>query len=265
MIDLAARVTAADRAFFAEHGWVVIRGVVTPARAAEIEAALDAAVPPAAYPRWGDRFVEVAGISHASPALTAAVHDPALAALAGALLDAERIQLLQDTALVKPAHGTATLAWHQDYSYLTYLDRPAVVTARLALTPCTEANGCLRVLDGSHRWGGLHGDDLAFRRTEVDDTLASLPPAHQAEAAAAERLIELAPGDVSLHSCLTFHGSRANPSDVTRKTLAIRFMDGACRLLPERLPAPELRAIFTSDDDGHLTGVWFPVLWRRDA
>lgn len=255
----------ADRAFFAEHGWVVVRGAVAPARIAELEAALDAAVPPTMYPHWGDRFVEIAGISWASPTLTAGVHDPALAALAGALLDAERIQLLQDTALIKPAHGTAALAWHQDFSYLTYLDRPAVVTARVALTRCTEANGCLRVLDGSHRWGGLHGDDLAFRRDAVDDTLGALPPELRARAADAERLVELAPGDVSLHSCLTFHGSHANPSDVTRKTLAIRFMDGACQLLPDRLPSPELHAIFKADDDGHLTGPWFPVLWRRDG
>jgi hypothetical protein len=68
---------------------------------------------------------------------------------------------------------------------------------------------------------------------------------------------------VSLHGCLTFHGSGVNGSDVTRKTLAIRYLDGACVLVPERLHRPELRAIFTTDEGGHLTGPLFPVLWTR--
>jgi ectoine hydroxylase-related dioxygenase (phytanoyl-CoA dioxygenase family) len=251
-----------DRRFFAEHGWLVVRGVVPVARLAEVEAALDAVIPATHYVAWGERMVEVAGISRAAAAIAALVRDPDLAALAGAVLGADRVQLLQDTALVKPVGNPAVLAWHQDYSYLTYLDRPAVVTARVALTPCTVASGCMRVLDGSHRWG-LHGDDLAFKRDEVADTLGALPAALRDRAGASERVLELAPGDVSLHGCLTFHGSQPNTSASARKTIAVRFMDGACKLLPDRLPSPELRAIFATDEDGHLTGEWFPELWRR--
>lgn len=253
--------TGAERAFFAEHGWVVLRGVITAARAAELEAALDAVLPEASYVAWGERIVEIAGVSHASPALAAQVHDPALAAIAGALLAADRVQLLQDTALIKPAAGQATLAWHQDFSYLGYLDRPGVVTARVALTPCTEESGCLRVIDGSHAWG-LHGDDLAFRLASVADTLDALPDELRARVHAAERTVELAPGDVSVHHCLTFHGSGRNRAAHTRKTLAIRFLDGAARLVPERIPE-HLRTIFTADGDGHLAGPMFPQLWAR--
>jgi ectoine hydroxylase-related dioxygenase (phytanoyl-CoA dioxygenase family) len=255
-------ITDEQRGFFAEHGWVIVRGVVSPERAAALEAALDQVVMPASYVAWGERIVEVAGISHASPELAAAIRDPAIAGIAGALLDAGRVQLLQDTALVKPARGDATLAWHQDFSYLTYLDRPGVVTARLALTPCTDDSGCLRVIDGSHRWGGLHGDDLAFRLDAVADTLDALPAELRARARDAERLVELEPGDVSVHHCLTFHGSGKNRGDRTRKTLAVRYLDGAARLVPERLPE-HLRTVFTADDDGHLTGPWFPQLWQR--
>ncbi|HVV88334.1 MAG TPA: phytanoyl-CoA dioxygenase family protein [Kofleriaceae bacterium] len=260
MDDASPRaLTDDDRAFFAEHGWLVVRGVVAADRVAALEAALDELIPAAAYPAWGDRIVEAAGVSAASAALAAQVRDPAIAGLAGALLGAARVQLLQDTVLIKPAASTAALAWHQDYSYLTYLDRPALATARLALTPCTEANGCLRVIDGSHTWG-LHGDDLAFRLASIADTLGD---DLRERARDAERTVELAPGDVSFHHCLTFHGSRENRSERARKTLALRLFDGACKLLVDRLPSPQLRAIFTADDDGHLTGPQFPVLWRR--
>jgi phytanoyl-CoA hydroxylase len=251
-----------EPSFFAAHGWAVARGVLAPEEIAALEAALDAVIPAASYPAWGDRVVEIAGISQASPVIAAATHDARIAARAGALLGAPRIQLLQDTALIKPAGSPASLEWHQDYSYLTYLDRPAVVTARIALTPCTDEHGCLRVLDGSHAWGGLHGDDLAFRRGAVDNTLDALPAALRDRAASSERLVELAPGDVSFHSCLTFHGSRANTGATARKTLVIRLMDAACRLLPERLPSPALRELFTADEHGHLVGPSFPTLWR---
>lgn len=253
-----------DRAHFAEHGWLVVRGAVPAARVAELERALDAVVPEAAYPAWAERVVEVAGISRASAALAAHAHTAAIAARAGEVLGATRVQLLQDTALVKPAAHPGAVAWHQDWSYLTYLDRPAVVTVRLALTPCTVASGCLRVLDGSHRWGH-HGDDLSFRRDRVEDTLDALPPALRAQAAAAERALELEPGDLSLHHCLTFHGSGPNHSPRPRKTLVVRLVDGACRLIPERLPAPELAAHFPTDDDGHLGPAAFPVLWDAGA
>jgi ectoine hydroxylase-related dioxygenase (phytanoyl-CoA dioxygenase family) len=243
---------AADLAFFANHGWLVLRKVVAPPILDELNAALDALVPPSSYAGgFEGRVVEIAGISRGSPAIGAAATDPRLGEAAAALLDARRAQLLQDTALVKPPAG-GPVAWHQDYSYLGYLDRPAVVTARLALTPCTAQNGCLRAIDGSHRWG-LQGGDLSFRRESVADTL----PAHLR---GAESTIELDAGDVSIHHCLTFHASDVNRSDRTRKTLAFRLMDGACRLVADRLPSPSLVPHFPVDAAGHLTGATFPVV-----
>jgi len=40
-------------------------------------------------------------------------------------------------------------------------------------------------------------------------------------------------------------------------------MDAECRLVPERLPSPELRAMFTTDDDGRLAGASFPLLFAE--
>lgn len=239
----------------------MLRGAVLPERVAELSAALDAVIPPASYPAWGARVVEVAGISRASPLLAALAHDGRIAEAAGRVLGARRVQLLQDTALIKPAGSPATVAWHQDYSYFTYLDRPAVVTARLALTRCSEASGCLRVIDGSHAWG-LSGGDLTFRRGSVEDTLQALSPERRDRVRTDERLVELEPGDVNLHGCLTFHRSLENRSEQARKTLVVRLMDADCRLLPERLPSPALASIFTASPEGHLVGPSFPVLWE---
>lgn len=249
-----------DSQFFQTHGWLIVRGVVPISEIAELEAAFDLAIPPLAYPAWGAQVIEAAGISNASEAIARHAHDPRVARVAAALLGATRVRLLQDTALIKPASNPATIEWHQDYSYLAYLDQPWVVTARLAITPCVVASGCMRVIDGSHLWG-LRGDDLTFQRTSVENTLDALSPELQARARSHERLIELAPGDVSFHSCLTFHRSLENTTSNARKTLVVRMMDADCRLVPARLPSPELRAIFTTDDEGRLTGETFPTLW----
>jgi phytanoyl-CoA hydroxylase len=252
----------ADRRFFEEHGWLIVRSAVAPARLAELEAALDALVPEASYAAWGGRVVEVAGISRGSPAIASAVHDPEIARLAAHALGARRVQLLQDTALVKPVAVPARVEWHQDYSYLAYLDRPSVVTARVALTRCSLESGCMRVLDASHTWG-LHGDNLAFRRDSVEDALGVLPPELRDRARSAEVPLELAPGDISFHHCLTFHGSEENRSARPRKTLAVRIMDAECRLVPSRLPSAEMAPYFPTDASGSLTGPAFPVLWSE--
>ena len=122
---------------------------------------------------------------------------------------------------------------------------------------------CLRVIDGSHRWG-LQRAALAFRHDSVEDALLALPPELQAEARDAEIEVQLQPGDVSLHHCLTFHSSGPNGSGWPRKTLVTRYFDGDCSLQPERLPSPEARAYFKTDERGRLCGPDFPLLYEEE-
>jgi ectoine hydroxylase-related dioxygenase (phytanoyl-CoA dioxygenase family) len=224
--------------------------------------ALDAIVPEASYLGGCSRHVvEIAGpLTQRHGMAEIARHSvlPAIGRLAARALDARRVQLLQDSVLIKPPGG-GPVEWHQDYSYLGYLDRPAVVTVRLSLTSCTIDSGCLRVIDGSHGWG-LSGADLSFRRSSIEDTLVMLPPERRASARDAEVALELGPGDVSLHHCLTFHGSAVNRSTWPRKTLVMRFMDAECRLVRERLPDAALASRFPIDDKGCLSTTAFPVV-----
>ncbi len=252
--------SAEQRAAFAENGWLVIRGAVEAARVAALEAALDAVVPETHYAHgYAGRVVEVASISRGSAALLEHAHDRRIAALAAAALDVPRVRYFQDTVFLKPAHGGGAVDWHQDYAYFTFVDRPAAVTVRLALTPCTRENGCLRVVSGSHRWG-LCGDGLTFVADRVVSALDALSPERQARVRDEHVALELEPGDLSLHHCLTFHGSHENPSARPRKTLAVRLVDGDARLVRERLPSPEMAAYFPTDADGRLADDAFPLL-----
>src|SRR5581483_11803473 len=183
------------RAFFREHGWLVVRGAVARARVEELERALDAVVPPSYYARGlGGRVLELPGISRGSAELAAHARDPHLARVAAEALGARRLRLLQDSALVKAPADPARVEWHQDFTYLGFLEPASIATARLALTPCTRESGCLRVLDGSHAWG-LVGEVRALKSAAVDDALALLPEELRRRAAGAEVVIELEPGD----------------------------------------------------------------------
>ena len=247
--------TQRRRAFEAQ-GWLVVRGVYSAARVAELIAALDAVVPEQAYAHgFAGQVVEVPSISLGSAVLREAALDRQLGALACELLGAARVRLLQDTAFIKPASVGGPVQWHQDLSYFSFLQRPAALTARVALTPCTAANGCLRVLSGSQAWGLQR--DYTFRATSVEDALGEVPAALRA--AASESLLELQPGDVSFHHCLTFHSSGPNPAGAPRKTLAMRLVDADVPAVLARLDTPEARVRVPCDAAGRLSDDVFPL------
>jgi len=244
--------SAAERAFFAEHGWLILRGVVPPERLPALEQAVDAlfaAWPPAS----ADQVWELPGASRISPPLAAHARDPAVAAGAAAALGCARVQLLQDTLLVK-SPGPACVAWHQDHTYTGYLRPSQLASARLALTPCTVESGCLEVIDRSHAWGPL-GDVRALTESRVDDVLGARAAASADQVVA----LELQPGDLSLHHCLTLHRSGPNRTAAARKTLITRLFDSACTLVRELLP-PGAEAHFPTAPDGRLSETAFPLL-----
>jgi ectoine hydroxylase-related dioxygenase (phytanoyl-CoA dioxygenase family) len=221
----------------------------------ELEAAVDeiyGARPPApAGQVW-----ELAGASQLSPAIAQHARDASIAQRAAEALGCARMKILQDTVLVKAASIGGPVAWHQDHTYTGYLDPPRVVSVRLALTDCNPGNGCLEVIDGSHAWG-LLGDVRALSESHVADALGPAA-AHWHDRVAA---IELTPGDISIHHCLTLHRSGENRSPRPRKTLITRLFDAGCRLVPEHLPAGAAQ-YFPVDDNGHLADPAFPVIYR---
>ena len=243
-----------------EHGWVVVRGVVPPDDLATFTTAFTTMIPDVPYPRGRDGGIvwEITGSSQHHDGVAAIARDPRFGALAARALGASRVQLLQDSMLYKPAHEGGSVEWHQDHTYVGYLTPPRVVSLRIALLPEDESNGCMRVVDGSHRWGPV-GDGRALIEQRVDSLLPSLTDA-QRDAVSHARSLALAAGDVSIHHCLTLHGSTPNTSARPRRTIILRMFDGACRLDRNALP-PNSDHHFPTDADGHLSPDRFPILF----
>ena len=119
---------------------------------------------------------------------------------------------------VKEARDPAFVSWHQDATYWG-LSAPDVVTAWVAFTDATVANGAMRMVPGSHGAQLVHHDTFAPHNllsrgqeiaVEVDETRAVD--------------VRLRAGEMSLHHVRMVHGSPANRSDDRRIGLAIRYI-----------------------------------------
>src|SRR5262245_35651535 len=113
--------SAEQKTFFEDHGWVVRHGAVSSDSLAAITDAFDRVTQQAATN--GRSIWQVPGVSGQRETLLAHIYR-GLGAFVADLLSARRIQLLQDTLIVKPANFGASIDLHQDYAYTGFLDPP---------------------------------------------------------------------------------------------------------------------------------------------
>lgn len=119
----------------------------------------------------------------------------------------------------KPARQGTWLPWHQDR--WRHLDRDPLLTLWTALDPATKANGCVQIIEGSHRYGLLNPEHSSgFVSEKQADELVKKNPVD---------FLELEPGEtVLLHNWL-LHASDVNNTDVSRRAFSVCYMDGATR------------------------------------
>lgn len=113
-----------------------------------------------------------------------------------------------------PRYSTAT-AWHKDLRYWSFAV-PRLVNAWLALGDETPANGCMRVLPGTHRmrFDASQMDADQFLREDRDDTAALIDTAV---------LAELAPGDVLFFDAGLLHAAGANTTDERKLSMVTTY------------------------------------------
>jgi hypothetical protein len=145
--------------------------------------------------------------------------------------DAELVELISDAiggdvilwgcqVFCKPGGDGLETPFHQDGHYWPI--RPlATCTAWIALDPSTRANGCLRVVPGSHR------DKKLFPHMREDREDLVLTNRIQAFDESTAVDIELEPGQMSLHDIYMIHGATVNHSPMRRAGVAIRYMPGS--------------------------------------
>jgi ectoine hydroxylase-related dioxygenase (phytanoyl-CoA dioxygenase family) len=141
----------------------------------------------------------------------------------------------------KPGGDGMEVPWHQDGHYWPI--RPlATCTVWVALDPSTVANGCLRVIPGSHLGKKLY-DHMREDRADIVLNQSVKPGEFDAKTALD---IELAPGEMSMHDVHLIHGSNPNRSPQRRAGVAIRYMP-ASSLFDRGLMATSAQSGYTVD------------------
>jgi len=124
------------------------------------------------------------------------------------------------TVFVKEPQTPSYVSWHQDLRYWGLNDDDGQVSAWIALSEVTQANGCMRFVPGSHR-----GEMVEHRDTFADDNFLTRGQEAAVEIDENDLVqVELKPGQASFHHGKLLHASGPNQSDERRIGLAINYV-----------------------------------------
>ncbi|MCY4605886.1 MAG: phytanoyl-CoA dioxygenase family protein, partial [Gemmatimonadetes bacterium] len=122
---------------------------------------------------------------------------------------------------------------HQDGSYWP-LEPMEVTTLWVAGTDSTVANGCMRVLPGTHTKRLLKRSEMVDLDRDKYVLGVGIHPDQIDDADAVD--LELEAGDISIHHPSIIHGSNANTSDQWRVGLTLRYIPTSTKVTVDRSP-----------------------------
>jgi ectoine hydroxylase-related dioxygenase (phytanoyl-CoA dioxygenase family) len=255
---------ASTRRALLQDGYCRVRQVLDePAIArtrANSAAALETAATPEHRAQWRAEGSLIPLSDH--PAFSALIASPAIRSMFDALA-LEDCRYSSGYVISKPPGGPA-LFWHQDWwgwrHPISYTDHVAQVALFIYLTDTAPANGCLRVIPGSHRrrhrlHAVIDAHDQALAR--VDD------PSNPAFAEDSDAVaVPVRAGDIVIADARLIHGAYPNGSGGERTCITLWFHPGY-HDLPEELRA-RLRLVYRREevdtDPGAAEGLR-PDLW----
>jgi phytanoyl-CoA hydroxylase len=220
---------------FSADGFLVLRGLATPAQLLRINRAvaqqLEGHIEPAEYE--ADLRYPGAPSERSAPGggttrrlLQAYTRDPVLREWAfdsnvGQYLHAlmgDRIRLSQahhNCIMTKQPSYSSRTGWHQDLRYWAF-ERGELISTWLALGAELPDNGCLSFLPGTHRM------DIAPERFDDTKFLRMDSAENQILIATGVTPI-LEPGDVVLFHCRTFHAAGSNRTETPKFSVVFTY------------------------------------------
>jgi non-heme Fe2+,alpha-ketoglutarate-dependent halogenase len=140
------------------------------------------------------------------------------------------ILIHSSTIFTKYAHDEKFVSWHQDSHYWG-LSEPRLVSAWIALTNSTIANGCLRVLPGTHRHAFAHREEP--QQTNILSRGHTVSGILDQDGAVD---VVLRAGQMSFHHANLIHGSQPNLSTGPRIGFAVRYVATAVKQKKPHIP-----------------------------
>jgi hypothetical protein len=281
-----------DVQWFAEHGWYLTKRLLSDGEVAALAGASerfyaghrDRVLPhrPATLSYWEPPDGPVQRhndyVHYECAAIAEILRKPLIGAVAARLAGAQEIRVFQSTLIYKPpvaGEQTNLVPWHADRHYWQTCTSERMLTAFIPFHDCGEDMGTITMIDGSHRWREVAGDDstrhFAQRdRAELERILAETAELNGTRIRPVPVVIPR--GHMSFHHCLTYHGSGHNRSGRPRQAISLHLQDGENRWRPYHKPDGGLLAYNhdtlvrkTADHTpDYADPVYCPVLWRSE-
>lgn len=147
-----------------------------------------------------------------------------LVEISAKLLKTRKLNLYEDSVLVKEPGTLEKTAFHQDISYF-HAEGHQICTTWLPLDPVTQESGGLKFIRGSHLWKAKYRPnffitDLAMPDSEGED----VPNFHKDKRNQEFLSFDTEPGDITVHHARTIHGADGNSSsNIRRRAISIRY------------------------------------------
>ncbi|MBW3625593.1 MAG: phytanoyl-CoA dioxygenase family protein [Armatimonadetes bacterium] len=200
--------------------------------------------------------VQIVNIWQADDLFRAHLCNPVILEMMAQLMDTDTIRVWHDQIQYKPpVIGTST-NWHQDYPAWPILEPADLISCWVALDDATLENGCMRMVPGSHKWG-------THRALGTGEEFApTYDPSQLPEDAEVKVVpIEVPAGCAAFHHSLTWHGSAPNPSQRHRRAIAVHYMPGHTRYVPNGTHLIQNRVEVEAGEI--LTGQYFPTVYEN--
>ncbi|MCH2171632.1 phytanoyl-CoA dioxygenase family protein [Myxococcota bacterium] len=162
---------------------------------------------------------------HLDAAFNTMIDDPRIVVPIRSLVGTERVALFTDKINLKRPHQGSAFRWHQDSPYwshfCSHLDQ--LPNVMLAMDDASIANGCFRVIRGSHRHGALPGQEGRGRLGPLFTDPAYVDLDQQVP-------LEMPLGSLAFFSPHTVHGSQPNDSGLPRRAIVLTYQPAGHRM-----------------------------------
>lgn len=213
--------------FYQENGYLLVKGLFTPAEAAEFRREAHALIERLQQTRSVEATWESAkevtatktsllhchDVQFQSARFTALLVDERLSGAAAAVMGTPNVQLHHNKLFIKPPEKGSPFPMHQDQPFFPH-DNDSMIAAIIHFDNAPLEKGCVRVVPGSHKLGAIEHVKEGGWHLPLDKYPLESSVACEAEA-----------GDVLFFSYLTIHGSGVNVSNEARTTLLVQMRD----------------------------------------
>jgi ectoine hydroxylase-related dioxygenase (phytanoyl-CoA dioxygenase family) len=195
------------------------------------------------------------------PAFRALATRSPLVEISARLLKAGRLNLYEDSILVKEPGTLEKTVFHQDISYF-HVEGHQICTTWLPLDPVTVETGGLKFIRGSHLWKAKYRPNFFITELQIPDTEGeTVPDFHKDKRNQEIVSFSTEPGDMTVHHARTIHGADGNASTaIRRRAISIRYCgDDARYHLRKGVPRKPHHELIAEGD--MLDHADCPVVW----